>query len=101
MWFYPLKKNSVCIYRLSLTFKTGPDTVQFTGKIYSTDRPKSEFVSGRHGIAIPLDSIMEYFDSRKKRYVKLDKISFNLTITNVLLKDTGKSDPESGVEDID
>ena len=90
------------LYRLSLTFKTGPDTVQFTGKIYSTDRPKSEFVSGRHGIAIPLDSIMEYFDSRKKRYVKLDKISFNLTITNILLKDnSGKSDPESGVEDID
>ena len=45
---------------------------------------------------------MEYFDSRKKRYVKLDKISFNLTITNILLKDnSGKSDPESGVEDID
>ena len=89
------------IYRLSLSFKTGPDTVTFTGKIYSIDRPKSEFSSARHGIAIPFDSIMEYYDSRKKRYVKLDKISLTLTISNVLLKDLGKSDPESGVEDID
>ena len=84
-----------------ITLISGPDTVTFSGKIYSTERPKSEFCSGRHGIAIPLDSITEYYDSRKKRYVKLDKISFTLTVTNVLLKDSNKNDPESGVEDID
>ena len=101
-WPKSVYPTTIIISRLSLTFKTGPDTVTFTGKIYSIDRPKSEFSSGRHGVAIPLDSIMEYYDVHKKRYVNLDKISFTLTISNILLKDTGgKSDPESGVEDID
>ena len=96
-----LMSCSNCSMFILITLISGPDTVTFSGKIYSTERPKSEFSSGRHGIAIPLDSITEYYDSRKKRYVKLDKISFTLTVTNVLLKDSNKNDPESGVEDID